>query len=269
MTTHQHSKPVVLIIAGHDPSGAAGIQADIEATFACGVRCASLLTATTVQDTTCFINALPQRPEDFAAQADLLLTDMHFSACKIGLLGNAAIAEIVINLIPRLGGIPIILDPILRTGTDATVTDGALFDAIRDRLLPICTVITPNAAEARLLAGRETGPEVARQLLTLGAKNVLVTGADEATPSVINTLYQSDGRQTRFEYRRLAGVYHGSGCTLSASLAAYLACGFDLEEATRRAQEFTWLALSAGVRIGRGQLHPDRMQAASKAFGSK
>jgi hydroxymethylpyrimidine/phosphomethylpyrimidine kinase len=269
MTTHEYTKPLVLIIAGHDPSGAAGIHADIETMFACGVRCASLLTATTTQDTARFASLQPQRLEDFSAQAELLLADMRFSACKIGLLGNSDIAECVISLIPRLGGIPIVLDPILRTGTGAGVADSTLFEAIRDRLLPICTVVTPNMAEIRILSGCETGAEAAQKLLALGAKNILTTGADEDTPSVVNTLYQCHGTQTEYEYRRLAGIYHGSGCTLSASLAAYLARGFNIEQAARRAQEFTWSALAAGGQIGRGQLHPDRMQAVDLESGGK
>ena len=269
MPTHENSKSTVLIIAGHDPSGAAGIQADIETMFACGVRCASLLTATTTQDTVHFVSLQPQRVEDFAAQAELLLADMRFSACKIGLLGNSDIAECVGSLIPRLAGIPVVLDPILRTGTGTVVTDAALFEAIRDRLLPMCTVITPNTAEARHLSGCETDSEAAQRLLALGAKNVLITGADEDTPSVLNTLYNCHGTQKQYEYRRLDGVFHGTGCTLSASFAAYLAHGFDMEEAARRAQEFTWSTLAAGGRVGRGQLHPDRMQAANKESGRK
>ena len=268
MTTHAPTEPMVLIIAGHDPSGAAGIQADIETMFACGVRCASLITAITTQDTTRFDGLRVQRADDFAAQADLLLADLRFSACKIGLLGNADIAQVVIGLLPRLGAIPVVLDPILRAGTGATVADSALLDAIRDRLMPMCTVITPNVAEAQILAQSDTRAEAAPQLLKLGARNVLMTGADEDTPSVVNSLYQCDGTHTRFEFQRLAGVYHGSGCTLSASLAAFLARGMDLEEATRCAQNFTWAALAKGSRLGRGQLHPNRMRA-SEGIHSK
>ncbi len=269
MSTHENTTPLVLIIAGHDPSGAAGIHGDIETMFACGVHSASLLTATTTQDTTRFVSLQPQRLEDFAAQADLLLADMRFSACKIGLLGNSDIARCVNGLIPRLDGIPVVLDPILRSGTGTAVADASLLEVIRDQLLPNCTVSTPNLTEARLLSGCETGAEAARKLLAFGAKNILITGADEDTPSVINTLYSSPGSQTEYEFPRLAGVFHGSGCTLAASLAAHLARGFTMAEAARRAQDFTWQSLAAGKRLGRGQLHPDRMQAAEKMPGAK
>ena len=260
---------LVLIIAGHDPSGAAGVQADIETMLACGVRCASLLTATTTQDTTRFVSLHPQRVADFAAQAELLLADMRFSACKIGLLGDPGIAKCVCSLIPQLGEIPVVLDPILRTGTGAAVADSRLIDSIRNHLLPLSTVVTPNLAEARLLSGCESSADAGQKLLTLGARNVLITGADEGTPTVINTLYQKGGAQTQYEYRRLAGIYHGSGCTLSASLAAYLALGFKIGDAVRRAQEFTWSALSAGGKIGRGQMHPDRIRAGHEVPGGK
>jgi len=261
--------PLVLIIAGHDPSGAAGIQADIETMMACGVRCASLLTVTTTQDTARFVSLHPQRVVDFAAQAELLLADMRFSACKIGLLGDPGIAECVCSVVKQLGEIPVVLDPILRAGTGAFVADTSLIDSIRNQLLPLSTVITPNLAEAQLLSGCEARAEAGQKLLALGARNVLITGADEDTPGVVNTLYQRDGDRTQYEYRRLAGTYHGSGCTLSASLAAYLALGFGIGDAARRAQEFTWSALSAGGRIGRGQMHPDRIRAGHDLPGGK
>jgi len=269
MPLHENTRPLVLIIAGHDPSGAAGLHADIETLFACGAGSASLLTAATTQDTAHFVSVQPQRPEDFAAQAALLLADMRFSACKIGLLGSADIARRVKRLLPQLGDIPIVLDPILRAGTGTAVADAALSEVIRIQLLPHCSVITPNRAEARLLSGCESVDLAAQNLLAQGAKNVLITGADEDTPNVINLLYESHGAKTSYEYKRLAGVYHGSGCTLSASLAANLAHGLSIEEAARRAQDFTWEALAAGSRRGRGQLHPDRRQAVDKMSGSK
>ncbi|MBI1733111.1 MAG: hydroxymethylpyrimidine/phosphomethylpyrimidine kinase [Gammaproteobacteria bacterium] len=267
MPPQSSATPVVLAIAGHDPSGAAGIHADIETISACGVRSASLITATTAQDTTSFVRIRPQSAADFAEQADLLLADMDFAACKIGLLGTAEIAGVVAEFIPRLGNAPVVLDPVLRSGTGTALADGALQDAIRTRLVPLCAVITPNAAEARALAGCDDGPEAARRLLLLGARNVLITGADADTPGVTNTLYRQDGSQTRYDYPRLPAVFHGSGCTLSASLAAFLARGYELQPAVRAALDFTWAALHAADRLGRGQLHPNRFPASGSGTG--
>lgn len=258
------NEPVVLAIAGHDPGGAAGIQADIESILACGGAGATLITATTSQNTGHFAGLHPQQAEHFAAQARLLCTDERFAACKIGLLGSLPIAREVAILVPQLGDIPIVLDPILRTGTGSAVADPGLEEFMLETLLPLCTIVTPNAAEARQLSGARDDADAARALLGRGARAILVTGADEGTPAVVNTLWRAGLEPLRFEYPRLAGTYHGSGCTLSSSLATYLAHGHDIVEAARRAQEFTWLALSLGRQRGRGQLHPDRMAAGRK-----
>jgi hydroxymethylpyrimidine/phosphomethylpyrimidine kinase len=260
---HDVTPHAVLVIAGHDPSGAAGIQADVETLLMCGVPCASLVTATTTQDTCRFLALHPQHPGDFTAQARLLLDDQRFSACKIGLLASAAIADAVAQLIPQLGEVPVVLDPILRTGSGTDVADRQLIDVLRRRLLPQCTVITPNAAEARRLAERENLAAAAAALLDLGARNVLVTGGDEPETDVHNQLWCRDGTMERYANPRLPGVYHGSGCTLSSALAAFLARGLALPEAARRAMDFTWAALRHGRQRGRGQRHPDRLAAAT------
>lgn len=264
MATHAVNDRVVLAIAGHDPSGAAGIQADIESILACGAGSATLITATTTQDTCRFGGLQPQPAETFAAQARLLCADQHFSACKIGLLGSLSIAREVATLLPQFGTIPIVLDPILRTGTGSSVADPKLVEFTLLGLITQGPVVTPNGAEVRQLTGVASISDAAQVLLRHGARAVLVTGTDEGTPNVLNTLWRPGMDPVRFEYPRLPGTYHGSGCTLSSSLAAFLAQGHDIAEAARRAQDFTWLALSLGRQRGHGQLHPDRAAAGRK-----
>jgi hydroxymethylpyrimidine/phosphomethylpyrimidine kinase len=155
--------------------------------------------------------------------------------------------------------VPIVIDPVLRAGTGPSVADHGTVDIYRRRLLRLCTVLTPNCAEARVLAGCEDAAEAARRLCAMGTANVLVTGADEATPSVVNILHRASGDTIRYEFERLPGQFHGSGCTLSAALAAFLARGLDVETASRLAQEYTHDALRHGRRLGRGQQHPDRL----------
>lgn len=251
----------MLAIAGHDPSGAAGVQADIETISACGARCATLITVLTAQNTSRFAAVRPQRAEDLREQAQLLQADMEFAACKVGLLGNAAIANIVADVLAAQRHVPIVLDPVLRTGTGVDVADRPLLEVLEARLIAMCTIITPNHAEALALTGCVGSREAAQHLLETGVHAVLITGADDDTPAVINTLYRRAAQPVSFEFPRLPGVYHGSGCTLSASLAAFLALGMDLHDAVQRAQEFTWKSLRAGRKIGRGQLHPDRFAA--------
>lgn len=264
MVKHAVKKPTVLVIAGHDPSGAAGIHADIESIQACGANSATLITATTTQDTGRFAELHPQDAEIFAGQARLLCADQCFSACKIGLLGNLQIAGVVTTLLSQLGNIPVVLDPILRTGSGAAVAGEGLVSILGNELAALATILTPNVAEARQLTGATDIADAADLLLRRGAQAVLVTGADEETPTVINTLWRPGAEPMSFEYPRLAGTFHGSGCTLSASLAAYLAQGHDIPGSARRALDYTWLALSLGWQWGQGQLHPDRVAAGRK-----
>jgi hydroxymethylpyrimidine/phosphomethylpyrimidine kinase len=135
--------------------------------------------------------------------------------------------------------------------------DGTL-EAMRKYLLPRTTVLTPNSVEARRLAGESNLAACARRLVDDGCKYVLITGTHEATDEVVNTLYDGTGAVREDRWQRLAGEYHGSGCTLASAVAARLAHGATIADAVREAQDFTWHSLAAGFRAGRGQLLPQR-----------
>jgi hydroxymethylpyrimidine/phosphomethylpyrimidine kinase len=251
--------PVVLAISGHDPTGAAGVQADIEAIAQCGGRCASLITAMTAQNTASFDAIFPRPVAELRRAADLLLSDMHLSACKVGLLGSSEVADFTADLLHELQPVPVVVDPVLRAGTGPRVANERIAHIYRQRLLPRCTVLTPNCEEARALGNCADTVDAAHRLLEMGAANVLVTGADEATSRVVNVLYRGAGSAIRYEFDRIAGKFHGSGCTLSAALAAFLARGLELESAVRLAQEYTHETLRHGHAFGHAQLHPDRI----------
>ena len=251
--------PVVLVIAGHDPSGAAGIQADIETITANGCRCVSVITATTAQNTSGFATLYPQAAARFSKQARLLTSDIRVHACKIGLIGSAALVESIAALLTDLPtGTPVVFDPVLAAGSGEELADRQLVRAMKARLLPHTTVLTPNAAEARRLAHRRDIRESATVLMRRGCRAVLVTGADEPTAGVDNMLFSRDMPEQRYHWQRLPGVFHGSGCTLSSALAAGLAQGMDIGAAVARAQDFTWQSLAHGLRLGAGQIHPNR-----------
>jgi hydroxymethylpyrimidine/phosphomethylpyrimidine kinase len=254
--------PLLLSIAGHDPSGAAGIQADIETFAALGGRGASLITALTTQNTGEFIAIHPQPVPQFIDQADALFRDLWFSAAKIGLLGSAEIAAAVATLLPRLAGIPVVLDPVTHSGTGRALADRKVRDIITRDLLPMVTILTPNTREACELAGTDHPDTAVRRLLELGARCLLVTSGDQDGATVVNRLFRPAAETLHFEYPRLPGQFHGSGCTLSAAIAALLGLGSDLEAAVRRAQDYTWKSLQRAVRLGRGQWHPTRLAGA-------
>jgi hydroxymethylpyrimidine/phosphomethylpyrimidine kinase len=256
-----HEPVQVLVIAGHDPAGGAGVQADIEAINRCGGRCATLITAMTAQNTREFAALFPAPVKEFRQAAELLLDDMRFSACKIGLLGSVEIAAYVAEVLARVPVGPVVMDPVLASGTGGDLAGSALIDAMKRSLFPRTNLLTPNVDEALRLSGRQDVDDAARALLDFGIGNILVTGGDAPTRVVVNRLYCADGASIEFESPRLPNRYHGSGCTLAAAISALLARGDTLETAVRLGLEFTWSALDAARNPGRGQWIPDRVKA--------
>ena len=256
--------PIVLVFSASDPTGGAGMQADIMTLSSMGCHALSVITAITAQDTAGVEDILAMEPEWVIDQARLVLEDMQVAAFKIGLLGSveniAAIAEIVSDY-PQ---IPLILDPVLASGRGDDMATEDMISALRELLLPQTTILTPNRIEARRLATTdedENPPSLevcAERLIDCGSEFVLITGTHENTGQVINTLYGEDGVVRADRWERLPGSYHGSGCTLASAIAATMANGLDIPEAVREAQEYTWQSLQAGFRPGMGQFIPDR-----------
>lgn len=252
--------PVVMSIAGLDPTGGAGLQADIEAIISMGCHACSVITAATVQDTVHVSGLAAISPEVVIAEARAVLEDMPVHAIKIGLLGSLENIEAVQGILADYPGIPVVLDPVLASGAGDTLADEEMIDALRQLLLPHTTVLTPNSQEARRLAPESDNLEAcAMSLLEQGCAYVLITGTHENTPQVINTLYGGNRRLEQYRWERLEGSYHGSGCTLSAALAALLAQGEEVPAAAREAQEYTWQALYHGYALGMGQKLPNRL----------
>jgi hydroxymethylpyrimidine/phosphomethylpyrimidine kinase len=275
---HSSSPPVILVFAATDPTGGAGIQADLLTLASMGCHGLSVVTAITVQDTAGVEDVMAIDSDWVVDQARLVLEDMPVAAFKVGMTGSveniAAIAEIVADY----PDVPLILDPVLASGRGDELASEDMIAALSELLLPQTTIITPNSQEARRLArapqidddGDESDsdeedeedapdlPECASRIMKLGCEYVLITGTHENTPLVINTLYNERGVVRADNWERLPGSYHGSGCTLASAIAAMLANGLDVPEAVREAQEYTWQSLVAGFRPGMGQFIPDR-----------
>jgi len=248
----------VLTISGHDPTGGAGIQADIQAILSQGCHPCTLITCLTAQDTSDIKRVFPQPPEAFNEQLEVLLTDIPIQAIKIGLLGSAAIARKVAETIDALRPKTVVLDPVLSTGGGRDLADQEMIEVIRDKLLPLTTIVTPNHHELHRLGGHSETSECINHLLKTGCGAILLTGGDEPTPLVYNTLYCADGIKT-FSWERLPHGVHGSGCTLASSMTSLLALGLPLEEAARKAQQYTWNTIKYGFRPGKGQLIPNHL----------
>ena len=296
MPTPQATPPLVLTFAGSDPTGGAGMQADLMTIASLGCHGLSVITAITVQDSE-RVEAVDAVDSGWVEdQARQVLEDMRVAAFKVGLIGSVENVSVIAEVVSDYPDIPLILDPVLAAGNGDELASNAIIAAIRELLIPQTTVLTPNSIEARrLVAGllddeEPTLEACAFKLLTLGCEYVLVTGTHENTAQVVNWLYgpvaahgplaargplaahvpgnddldpdgdrdYAAGLVRSDAWTRLPGSYHGSGCTLAAAIAALLANGQVVAEAVREAQEYTWNTLKYGFRPGMGQFIPDR-----------
>ena len=251
--------PVVLCFSGLDPSGGAGILADIEAISSHGALCAPIITAATVQDTQDVISFAPMPPDLIIEQARAVLEDMPISAIKIGMVGSTEIAEAIHTILVDYPSIKVVHDPVFSTEKDGALSTPDLVESVRSLLLPLTTVLTPNIFEVHTLApGSDTPTAAAVALLESSCQYVLLTGTHGKTRDVVHTLFSNHHEVKRYSYERLPNKYHGSGCTLAASLAAIMTIEPDVEIAVHRALDYTHKTLVHGKRIGMGQYHPDR-----------
>ena len=244
--------PRVLSIAGSDSGGGAGIQADLKAFAACGVHGMTAITAITAQNTVGVSKVHPVPPDVIVEQVRQVAEDIGVDAVKIGMLGTVETIDAVVEALALVGGAPVVLDPVMVAESGAHLLADDARDALRGRLLPLVSVVTPNLAEAEVLAGAPAAPdELARVIHALGPKAVVVTGGhrDDATDVFFDGTQLDEIPGERYE----DGAAHGSGCTHSSALAAYLARGDDPLEAARKAKGVASKAVRNGLRdVGAG-----------------
>jgi hydroxymethylpyrimidine/phosphomethylpyrimidine kinase len=243
--------PIVLAFAASDPTGGAGIQADVLTLAALGCHPLSVLTALTVQDTSGVEHVEPVAAELVTRQAGALLAESRVGAFKAGVLASADNVRAVAAIAARHADVPFVLDPVLASGRGDALASDSVPRALMALLMPRASVATPNTLEAERLGGIQA-------MLAAGCRYVLLTGTHAGGDEVVNRLYDARGLVREDRWRRLPHSYHGSGCTLASAIAAGLAQGRALPEAVREAQEFTWRALEAAFATGRGQPIPNR-----------
>ena len=256
--------PVVLAIGGHDPGGGAGIQADIESIGANGCHAATALTCLTIQDSCNVSQLIPTSHTILVDQISATIEDCRVASIKIGLLGSLSAAQAVVPILKRHPTIPVVLDPVLSAGGGSDLSNTELIEYIRQTVIPLCRLITPNIPEAIKLTGSKQAEEVddmGHHLLALGADAVLITGTHQADAGkqVTHHLYQDNTPPVRSSWRRLAGEFHGSGCTLASAIAARMATGETLQTAAEQGLEYSWLALTHGFKTGNCQSIPGRL----------
>lgn len=263
---------IALTIAGSDPSGGAGLQADLKTFTALGVYGASIVTALTAQNTLGVTAAMAVPPDFIAAQMDAVLSDLAVGAAKTGMLGDAPTVRAVVEGIRKHTIRPLVVDPVMvATSGDVLLAEDAI-ETVRSELIPLATLITPNLPEAAKLLGEAIAADEAamadqaRSLLALGCGAVLLKGGHGTGPEAVDLLVtaRSEARlaKPRIETRNT----HGTGCTLAAAIAAHLALGFDLVEAVARSKDFLWLGIKSGsgMSIGSGAGPVDHLFAIRK-----
>ncbi len=251
--------PVVMCFSGLDPTGGAGIQADIEAISSMGAHPVPIVTAQTVQNTQDIIRFECTDPMLLVEQARAVLEDMEVSAFKLGMLGDTSVIEAVHSILNDYPDCPVLFDPVLAAGGGNELADEDSIQAMHSLILPLTTILTPNSIEARKLAPTaDTLAACASALQDDGCEFVLITGTHEKDEDVINTLYNNHRVMETFHWERLEHEYHGSGCTLAASIAGLLAHGLEPFTAINEAQNYTWQSLEAAYPLGKGQWMPNR-----------
>ncbi|WP_066686735.1 bifunctional hydroxymethylpyrimidine kinase/phosphomethylpyrimidine kinase [Caulobacter sp. CCH9-E1] len=247
----------VLVIAGSDSGGGAGIQADIKTITALGGYAATAITAVTVQNTLGVTGVHPIPLDIIAAQARAVLDDIGADAIKTGMLGDAAVVETVAAAIDHAGVVPTVVDPVMVAKGGAPLLAEAAIGAVKALMIPRAALLTPNAPEAAALTGLtvETTDDLRRAgeaLLALGAKAVLMKGGHVAGERVVDVLMTPDG-ETTFEGERIETRHtHGTGCTLASACAAGLAQGLPLEQAVARAWNYVHEAMLRAPGFGGG-----------------
>lgn len=250
------TRQVVLSIAGSDPSGGAGIQADLKTFSAFGVYGLSAITSLTVQNTRGIREIFDLPPAFIRKQLNTIYQDFAIDAVKIGILGTKACVEVVSRLLAANHQKNIVLDPVLRASTGKVLLEEQGIELMKRKLVPLARIVTPNLTEASILSGMEVRDlpsmkEAARRIKELGAKSVLIKGG-HLQKSATDLFY--DGRDfTQFKAKKIKGEFHGTGCTLSSAIAAGLTKGWGMKKAVREAKQYLTKAIESGFDLGKGQ----------------
>ena len=247
-----------------DPSGGAGLQADVQTISSLNCHPVSIATGFSVQDTTGVEKLIAVDSELVNDQARLILKDMQISIFKLGVLGSKDNIIAISKIITDHPDIPLIIDPILASGRGDKFLDGDTINLMMKSLFPKSLLITPNIVEARQLVTNGVEninlsiSDCVGHFREIGCQNILITGTHDNTKNVTNTLYSPIDRITPYHWERLPGNYHGSGCTLTSAISAYYALGLSIGEAVEEAQLFTWKTLKNSFKPGKGQMIPNR-----------
>lgn len=244
----------VLTIAGSDPTGGAGLQADLKVFRAFGIHGLSVVAAITAQNSTSVDAIFPVEKEIFEKQLHVLLADIRPDGIKTGMIYSRWIVDLIADAVRKYSLVNLVIDPVAVSSSGRSLVDDGTLDAIREKLFPLARLISPNIYEAAVITGipiedRNSIEEAAKALKDMGPETVVITGGH--LRDMANDLYY-DGRFHDLEYEKIHGEYHGTGCAFSAAATALLALGQSPLEAVQRAKEFVHTAIRKAYHPGRG-----------------
>ncbi len=251
----RHSADTVLLFSGLDPSGAAGVSADIETINQFGVTPLPIITTLTVQNTQNVTFLEATNNSLIQAQFKSIKEDIDFKVVKIGLLGSSSQIKTIAKLLINRSDLFIVLDPIIVSSSDNELSTDSMIEAMRNDLIPLCSLLTPNLSELSSLA---PGLNEQSAVASLKCPWVLVTTSDSSEVEIEHRLYHQSNLVSKFTYKKLPGNYHGSGCTLSSAISALIATDVSVEDSCRRALDYTYQTLLNAKKLGKMQYHPNR-----------
>ena len=245
--------PVVLTIGGYDPSGGAGITADIETIGSLNCQAITLISCLTSQNTREFKLLGPVNSELFADQAISLLSDFKVDVIKIGLLGGSEIVKETKKILDRLEETKVVIDPIIEASSGGMLSDKATLEDIKEFIFPKSYLITPNLEEAKILSGKNNLSSLIEKFRSYTSQYFLIKDINHSDDQIVNHLYSNKELKKSWSIPKIQGSFHGTGCHLASSISCFLAHSKDLEEAIELAQQNTLNAIKKSLKIGQGQ----------------
>jgi hydroxymethylpyrimidine/phosphomethylpyrimidine kinase len=260
-STPRLNKPVVLCIGGFDPSGCAGLHADIETLSALGCHAMSVVSCQTIQNAQGMYSTVATDPSLFKTQLECLESTHRFEAIKIGALSEMKLIQITLEFILRHRNVAIILDPVISASSGLTFLDHDSIEFFCTQLMPAATLITPNHAELHLMGKNQETEKALQYLFDLGAQSILLTGGHEKISiediNIHNRLFTAQGLIKKWSITRAPGQFRGTGCMLASAIAVFHAQGYDIMESIEKAQSFASRSIANSFYLNKVCI-PDR-----------
>tara|TARA_Y100000590_G_scaffold71314_1_gene78321 strand:- start:190 stop:960 length:771 start_codon:yes stop_codon:yes gene_type:complete len=245
--------PVILTIGGYDPTGGAGVTADIETITSLRCHPITLITCLTSQNTKKFDLIEPVNIDVFISQADLLLSDFKIDVIKIGALANDKIVEETKRILNKLKDTKIVIDPVIETTTGGLLTNKPTLQALKELIFPMAYLLTPNLAEAKVLSGKDDLNQIVEELSSVSSNYLLIKDIDKSNKEIVSHLYSNKELKKSWSTPKIPGSFHGTGCHLASSISCFLAHSKSLEESIELGQKNTIKAINGSVKLGKGQ----------------